>query len=845
VQAQVDFSGVDLSLFRHFPKLAIGLDSLRITGKGEFANDTLLSAKKIDVAVNLYSLISRKELNVRSLSIEQPRIHAIIHKNGHANWDIAKKQKAQTASSQGEFKLALNRYKIADGFISYVDEAAHSYAELSGINHSGSGDFTSEMFTLKTKTEVASMDMRYNAISYFHKTKLKADMDFQVNNRESKYSFKTGEISLNDFIIKTDGWFLFMNDSSYAMDIRFNSPANDFKNILSLIPAVYQRDFANIKTSGEASCSGTIKGRYDAKHMPAYHIRLDVKNGFFQYADLPKPVQHVNLSMNVDNSDGIPDHTVINIPKLHVEMDELPVDAHLLVKTPVTDPFIDAGAKGRVDLARITQLVKLENGMHLNGILDAEINAHGNLSAIEKQRWEKFNASGSVSLSDFMYASNAYPDGIRVSSMIMNLSPKNISINQLLGEYMKTRFSADGSINNLMAYMFRHEPLSATMHLKADQINLNDWMVNNSSDSSAKSQAKNSSPFQVPAGVDFQLNANVDKVHYDNLDMQNLSGNIHIVKETVKLSNVKANALDGTIDISGSYSTLSNKKKPDISFSYDVKDVDIQKTYYCFNTVQRLMPAGKYINGKISSQLTMSGQLSDNMTTDLNTISGDGSFSIADGQLKNFEPLDKLADAIRLRQLEEISLKDVKSFYSFRNGRVLINPFNIKSNGVEMRIGGSHGFDQTLDYAISMKIPRSVLGGQVNTVVTKAVKKAGSHGAAVKVNDNINVNVKMGGTISNPLLTTDLKEAISNTASNIKQQGEDLVQEKVDDAKHQIRDTAGVVKQQLVNDAGNVIKNQVGTKDGNSAASLENTKKKIAESSKNLAKGLWGKKKSN
>src|ERR1700751_2739921 len=50
VQAQVEFSGVSLSLFRHFPKLAIGLDSLRITGKGEFANDTLLSAKKIDVA---------------------------------------------------------------------------------------------------------------------------------------------------------------------------------------------------------------------------------------------------------------------------------------------------------------------------------------------------------------------------------------------------------------------------------------------------------------------------------------------------------------------------------------------------------------------------------------------------------------------------------------------------------------------------------------------------------------------------------------------------------------------------------------------------------------------------
>ena len=846
VRANVDFSGVDLSLFRHFPKLAIGLDSLRIVGTGEFAADTLLYAKKIEIAVNLYGLISKKELNVRSLSIDHPRIHAIVHKNGHANWDITKNQKAESSSTSGHFRLSLNKYKITDGFVSYTDEANHRYSELYGINHSGSGDFTDEMFTLKTKTQIESIDMRYGAISYLHKTRLRADLDFDVNNRESKYSFKSAEINLNDFVLKTDGWFLFMNDSSYAMDIRFSTPANDFKNVLSLIPAVYQRDFNSIKTSGEATCNGSIKGRYDAKHLPAYHINLDVRNGFFQYADLPKPVQHINLSMNVENADGITDHTVINIPKLHFEMDELPVDGHLLVKTPVSDPFIDAGAKGRVDLARITQLVKLENGMHLNGILDAEINAHGNLSAIEKQRWEKFIATGSLSLSDFMYASNAYPDGIRISSMVMNLTPKSISINQLLGEYLKTRFSADGSINNLMAYMFKHEPLSASMHIRADQVNLNDWMASTPVDSSAKvTQVKSSSPFLVPAGIDFQLAASVDKMHYDNLDMQNVSGNMRIVRETLKLNNVRANALDGTITINGSYSTLNNKKKPDISFSYDVKDVDIQKTYYCFNTVQKLMPAGKFISGKFNSQLTMSGQLAENMTADLNSISGDGNLSIADGQLRHFEPLDKLADALAMRQLEEISLKDVKTLYSFRNGRVLINPFNIKSKGVEMRIGGSHGFDQSLDYAISMKIPRSVLGGQVNTVVTKAVKKAGSHGVSVKVNDNVNVNVKMGGTISNPLLTTDLKEAISNTASNLKQQAEDIVQEKVNDAKQQIKDTARVVKQQLVSDAGNIIKNQVGSKDENTAASLDNTKKKATESGKNILKGLWGKKKSN
>ncbi len=500
VLAQVDFTRVDLSLFRSFPKLSIALDSFRMTGKGEFSADTLIAAKKIEIAVNVFGLISGNEINIRSVLIDQPRIHAIVHKNGHANWDITKKESPDIASSTSSpYRLALKKYAITNGYISYRDETNNSGTELIGFNHSGKGDFSADNFILETKTAVEAIQFSYGSIAYLNHTRLKADADFKVDNTAAKYSFKTGEIMLNELKIKTEGWFQIVNDSSYSMNISFNTPSNDFKSILSLVPSIYKRDFAEIKTSGEATCSGTIRGRYDTRHLPAYHVKLDVKNGFFQYPDLPKPVQHINLSMVIDNPDGITDHTVINIPQAHLEMDALPIDARFTLKTPVSDPYIDAEAKGRLDLARVTQLVKLENGTHLTGILDAEVNARGNLSAIEKKRWEKFNANGNFSLSDFLYASNAYPDGIRLSSLVMSLSPKNITVSQLIGEYLKTRFSAEGSINNMMAYLFKNEALNGALHVKADQVNLNEWMGTASADSNSKSnQAKVLTPFLVP-----------------------------------------------------------------------------------------------------------------------------------------------------------------------------------------------------------------------------------------------------------------------------------------------------------------------------------------------------------
>ncbi len=90
LRAHVNFSGVDISLFRQFPNIAIGLDNLQITCVGEFQGDTLVTAKRFDIACNIRSLISGDSIQVYSISINEPRFHGLVRKDGHANWNIIK-----------------------------------------------------------------------------------------------------------------------------------------------------------------------------------------------------------------------------------------------------------------------------------------------------------------------------------------------------------------------------------------------------------------------------------------------------------------------------------------------------------------------------------------------------------------------------------------------------------------------------------------------------------------------------------------------------------------------------------------------------------------------------------
>lgn len=242
--------------------------------------------------------------------------------------------------------------------------------------------------------------------------------------KNSKYTFKTDEILLNELKIATEGFFQVVNDSSYNMDIKFSAPSTDFKNILSLIPVVYQKDFANVQTKGKAVFNGAVKGIMSGKQLPAYNINLDVADGFFKYPDLPAPLKNINLSVKVDNPDGITDHTVVDIPRAHFEMENDPFDFRLLLKNPVSDMWIDAAAKGNLDLSKLSRMVKLEKGTAIKGLMNADVSVKGFVDAVQKQQFDKFSAAGTLALNGFSYVAKDYPDGVSLSRLLMTFNPK-------------------------------------------------------------------------------------------------------------------------------------------------------------------------------------------------------------------------------------------------------------------------------------------------------------------------------------------------------------------------------------------------------------------------------------
>jgi hypothetical protein len=843
INATVDFKDVDISFFRHFPKVAVGLDKLQVIGTGAFATDTLISAERIDAALNIMSVIKGKDMTIYSVTAESPRIHAIVNKDSLVNWDIMKPDTAsKTTAADNELKTALQHYAIKNAYISYVDVPGNINTAITNLNHEGSGDFTADKFTLKTNTTADAVTLKYNGIPYIADAKASIDADIIVDNKNNVYSYNTDKISLNDLVISSSGTIKNLLEKGYDMDIKFNSPAIDFKNLLSLVPAIYKTDFTKLKTSGTAIFNGFVKGMYNENSIPAYHVDLQVKEGFFQYPDLPKPLQHINIKAQVDNPDGITDHTTVNIENAHIEMDNDPFDIHLLVKNPVSNMYVDAAAKGRLDLAKTAQLVKMEAGTKLSGLLNADVFVKGNVKDIEAQKFQEFTAGGTVDLSNFLYVSKDYPTGVAINTLQTKFTPAKVDINALSGKYLSTNFSGSGQINNLLNYTLQNTPLSATFNLIADNVDLNDWM-GTPADTSTKGPA--AAPFAVPANLNVLLNSKVDKVHYDKLDITNLTGSLKINDETVTIADLSGNALDGTIKVNGTYSTRESKTKPAISLLYNVDKVDVQKTFLAFNTVQQLMPVAKFIAGKLTSNLNMNGHMGENMMPDLSSLTGNGNLLLIEGFLSKFAPLDKIASTLNVKALEQVSLKDIRSSFEFSNGQVLVKPFTVKVKDIDMQIGGMQGLDQSLNYVINMKLPRALMGDKGNQLVNNLVSQVNSKGVPLKVGDIVNLNLKLSGFLSNPTIKTDLKQGAENLADQMKQQALDFAKAKIDSTKTAItsavKDTIASVKQQAIQAAKDELSKKI-LNGQTSPADSGKAKPKPAESVKGLVNDLFKKK---
>lgn len=378
--AYYDPEGISLSLYQDFPDLTFSMKRFGVVGVGDFKGDTLVHAEEFAIAVDLLTVFRSQGLEINSIFLDSPVIRAVVLSNGHASWDIMKPDTAAAAQPEAKptpFSIKIKSWQIRNGEITYFDMPGKTYAHISGLQHAGNGNLAEQVFDLQTQTSVEALTLDMDSVNYLNNRKFEAKMDLAMDMAKSEYRFKDNLFRINDFGFGFDG-SIAMPDTNIRMDITWSAKETDFKNLLSLIPAMYTASFADLKASGTVAFSGSAKGIFNAKSLPAFTLNLQVKDGMFQYPKLPSAVTDVQMDMVIAN----PGHTLETIQtelkNLSLKIGANPVS--LQWKTAgLSSMQVNGKANARLDLTEISKAFPME-GLTLKGLLSIAAQAQGQYS---------------------------------------------------------------------------------------------------------------------------------------------------------------------------------------------------------------------------------------------------------------------------------------------------------------------------------------------------------------------------------------------------------------------------------------------------------------------------------
>ncbi|WP_189359564.1 AsmA-like C-terminal region-containing protein [Algibacter mikhailovii] len=756
LNAQVEFDDVSLSFIKSFPQAQVSISDLEISNFAPFKDETLAAVKDIDFTMSLKELFkigNEEPIIINSIYLNEVLLTLKTDSLGHTNYDITKENinDATTEEETSNFVFSIRDYSINNSTLTYIDEISKMLFHITDLNHEGHGTFSSEISELNT-TSNAHVSFIMDSTKYLSNIPIKLDALINLDLANNKYTFKDNKGLINDLPLHFEGYIKQL-DNGQEMDISFENPESDFKNFLAIIPKTHSKNIEAVETTGDFKIKGLIKGISSDETIPTLDISITSNNASFKYPELPKRVSNITINTVIKNSTGRIDDTYIDIKALDFKIDKNVFKSSATLKNIANNMMVNAHIDGTLNLGDVSKVYPIALEHELHGILKGNLNTRFDMNALDTNAYDRIKNDGSASITDFVFYSEDMVNPMVISEAKITFNPTTVNLDSFKATTGESDIDAEGSLNNFLGFLFSYRPLKGQFKVNSNFFRVSDFTSEDEASTTNKN-TEDSESLKIPDFLDCTINAKAETVVYDNLNLKSLQGNLYIKNQKATLENMTSSIFDGALSLSGAVST--KEKTPSFSLNLKAKNFDISKSFNALELFQNLAPIAKILDGKLNTDLNLSGHLNKDFSPDLNTLSGDAKTELLANKIGTNQDdlITKLDDALRFIDFSKLDLKALKVQVEFADGQVAVKPFDFKYKDIDIEVSGTHGFDKTINYNAVFHVPATYLGGDINKLIKS-------------INDNeinkisIPVTANIGGTYTNPAVKSDLSNSVS------------------------------------------------------------------------------------
>ena len=755
LDAKITINNIDITLFKHFPKVSLDMHLVRVTDPTQ-TYKFLLQAEHVYIGFNFYDIL-RKQYSIKLIAIDSAQLNLYTNLEGKSNFNIFKQDTSTVANHS--FLLSLKEVNLNQVNVVYTNKSNKQHYDLRVQNTLLSGDFSNTGESINCKGLVYARMVKSNQFVFAKNKLLNLDLMLAINNQTETYSFTKGFIDLDMLQLNLEG-SMTNKPKSVLFDVKVGARKLDIPAMLSLLPGIVSIP-TDLNSEGELYFNGLIRGEASETSSPQISLTFGVKNGKLKKGD-GLSINQIKFSGEFSN--GVAHNaktSSLKINELQFNINEGKVMGNLFI-TDFTNPEMKIHLKGNARAQDIIAFVKNGAVKRAEGDIKFDVDFEGFLSHINKVNWIKNKASGTIdlNLSNIEFDNNK--NRTELFKALLTVNGKDVEINRLDAKINQSDVKVTGVLHNLIPYLLINgEKLDAQINYQSTYMDINNFtMLGKASNDTIQTG------FSLPENISISANVGAGKLMYNLFIAQNVSAKVLWRGKVISLEDFTAQTMEGDIKLDGQIENAPDGRFL-ITASSHLEGINIKKLFNECNDFGQQEITQKNLNGKLSGEINFVGVWSSNFRCDLNKLYVLSKIKVSNGELLNYEPLNALGKYIDVNDLRNLKFADLDNTIEIKNKTIFIPQFDVKNNALNITLSGTHSFNNIVDYRMKIKLSellknkRKKLSNEFNE-------------EEVTADRGVNLYISMKGPIDNISITYDKLGTKQKITQELKQEKQNI-----------------------------------------------------------------------
>lgn len=701
INTPITIKRMDVSVFEQFPQLSIVFHDVYVEDShaGQYP---LLTAEKVSFQLNPLD-VWRGDYAINGMEVEGSKTYLKINDAGENNFTIIRKLSPSSQGSSLGFQLS--NVSLRNTVVHYVDlRILHDFIFRSE-QLVASIRSLKDVYDINAEGQLVTEKLSIGKNNYLGGKSFSVESHLVYDDLKKHLTIHSSALQLKSSEFSVTGSYSWKEKN--AIDITTTGTDTDIQTLISLLPESKAQKFDKYRSKGNVYFKSHLWGEISSSNRPAISVDFGFNGATLYHPQYKTRIENATLrgSFSTPNVDELT-KARLSLENISGKLNNENFKANFSLKN-FSDPVVDLDFKGVVDAPAVLDFYPVDDIRYASGSLVVDVAFRGRVNLLKnKNTAQQVSTLGTIDMKgvNLLYGKNKIPlENLRGN---MQFNNNDLALSNVSGKLGDSDFLLNGFFKNIITFLlFEGQPIGIETDLKSKYIDLNQLFALGFSATGADGAPGDDFVFHLSKNVNLNFNCDVLSLRYKRFHGQAIKGDLLVKNQMAVSRKLSLKTMGGELKLSGIVDA-KNQKAIDVVSTLKLNGINIDSVFYVFENFNQSFIRDAHLKGRATADVNLEMTLNQNLRLFQETLIADIGISISKGELNNFEPLRKLERYLGDEGLDRLRFSELKNDIHIENKQIYLPQMQVRSNVTDIKISGTHTFDQRIDYRLITPLRR-------------------------------------------------------------------------------------------------------------------------------------------